>query len=236
MFETLGIEGIPFGNNLVLSGPAGIGKSVFCKSLICESLNKGIGIIYVALDAAPKDIKNEVLERGLKKIEQLGTCTFIDGYSWLLGQENENYCLSNLCNINDLSVLILKAMNETYGYRRIIVFDSISTLFLYNSEADIERFIQNKMARIRQSKSIGLWTVEEGIHAPSFYNSLRHLADGVVEMRFEEEYNLKRFIRIHTLRGLTHRTNWFPFTIRHKGKFEINLAEQSEEIPSYLTP
>ena len=233
MFEALGIGNVPFGNNVVLTGPAGIGKSVFCKSLVAKCRAQSVQVIYVTLDADPRDIRSDVQNSSFEHIED---CTFIDGYSWLLGRANENTDLSSLYNINELSIRILNAINAAKESLRVIVFDSLSTLFLYNSEIDIERFIQINMARIRQSHSLGLWTVTEGIHNPAFYNSLRHLADGVVEMRFEEEYSLKRFIRVHTFRGLSHSTAWLPFTIRSQGEFVVKPSEQSEEVPSYLVP
>ena len=70
--------------------------------------------------------------------------------------------------------------------------------------------------------STGLWVVEQGIHTDRFYNSLRHMVDGILEMRFEEDKELKRFIRMHTFKGINHNTSWKPFSISKEGTVEIN--------------
>ncbi len=228
----LGIETMPRGNNLVLTGLPGVGKSVFCGNLVAECLRKGINVIYVALDASPDEIRNRVLEQRPGGSEESEALTFIDGYSWLLGDMGGRYHVTHLSNLNDLSVKIFSAVKERCGDYFVLLFDSISNLFLYNSESEITRFLQLNMARMKQSGSIAFWTIEEGIHPPTFYNFLRHLADGVLEMRFEEDRELRRFIRVHTLKGLAHKTHWLPFTVQEKGEFAIDsLIRPRELIP-----
>lgn len=220
ILKELDIDGAPFGTNIVLTGPPGVGKSVFCETLIGECLKEEVNVIYATLDTAPKDIRDRVLGQGTKQLDERKGLIFIDGYSWLLGEETERYHVSHLSNLSDLSVKIFNTLNELGGHD-IVIFDSISTLFVYNSENEITRFIQVNMARIKQRDSVGFWTVEEGIHDPSFYNSLRHLAEGVIEMRFEDAHELKRFIRVHTFKGIAHNTNWFSFTITDNGEFVV---------------
>ena len=220
--RALGIEKLPFGNDIVLTGPPGIGKSIFCTNVICDCLKQENqnNVVFATFDVSPKDLRVRLSEQypegnGFEKI------IFIDGYSWLLGEINEKYHVSHLSNLNDLSVKIHKSLNDEKQHH-ILFFDSISTLFVYNQENEIIRFLQINMARIKQSNSIAFWTVGEKIHTPEFYNFLRHLADGTIEMRFEENSELKRFIRIHTLKGLGHKTKWLPFNIQGNGRFIIN--------------
>jgi KaiC/GvpD/RAD55 family RecA-like ATPase len=217
LLRALDIEGSPFGTNIVLTGPPGIGKTVFCENLMSDCLTAGVNVICTALDTAPKDIRERVLRAS--SYEGPGF-VFIDAYSWLLGEEYEKYHVSHLSNLSDLSVKIYNALNELSG-KDVVIFDSISTLFVYNAENEITRFIQVNMARIKQSGSIGIWTVEEGIHNAAFYNALRHLSEGIVEMRFEDDHELQRFIRVHTFRGITHATNWLPFAISSEGKLIV---------------
>ncbi len=234
VLKALGIDVMPFGNNLVLIGLPGVGKSVFCGNLAGECLRKGVNVVYVAVDASPKEIRDRVLEQCPEGSRESGVLTFVDGYSWLLGEADERHRVAHLSNLNDLSVKISSAIKECDGDFHVVLFDSISTLFLHNSESDITRFLQVNMARIKQSGGMGIWTVEEGIHTISFYNTLRHLADGVVEMRLEEDRELRRFVRVHTLRGLSHRTNWLPFTVQQRGEFSIDPMARLRELTPIL--
>ncbi len=222
LLKGLDFDGLPYGCNVLLTGLPGIGKSVFCQTLTGECLREESNVIYITLDASPKEIKNKVLGQGSDGSKESRFLTVVDGYSWMLGEVNEKYHVSHLSNMNDLSVRIFNAMNDGGGRCHKIIFDSVSTLFAYNSDTEVIRFLQVNMARVKQGDSIAFWTIQEGIHSPSFYNFLRHLADGVLEMRFEDDRELKRFIRVHTFKGVAHKTTWYPFTIQDKGGFRIN--------------
>lgn len=220
LLKALGINDISFGNNILLTGPAGVGKSTFCDNLTNECLREGINVVYAALDVAPNNIRTAI-QLGRPEEINLKGLTFVDGYSWLLGEVNETHHVSHLSNLNDLSVRIYNAINEQGGKSHVLLFDSISTLFIYNSETEITRFMQINMARVKHSNGLGFWTVGEGIHAPAFYSFLRHMAEGIIEMRCEDSSELKHFMRIHTLKGVSHKTNWHLFTIQDNGILDI---------------
>ena len=135
LLKALGIDNLPFGNNIVLTGPTGVGKSVLCTNIMTECLNhtEEKRVVCATFDVAPKEIRTKVTAQSPEgnKSEKL---IFIDGYSWLLGEVNENHHVSHLSNLNDLSVKIYNAINEKDGHQCIFVFDSISTLFVYNAE------------------------------------------------------------------------------------------------------
>ncbi len=52
------------------------------------------------------------------------------------------------------------------------------------------------------------WTM--GIHPIEITNALKHIVDGIAEMRLEEtqEGKVTRFIRIFMLRGIKYNTVW----------------------------
>ncbi|MFH0748689.1 MAG: RAD55 family ATPase [Candidatus Bathyarchaeota archaeon] len=200
--------------NILITGPPGVGKSVLCENLMADCLQNEVEVIYVCLDTSPEEIRSKVLKRDLKKSAKL---SFIDGYSWLLNEIYEKHYVANLSNLSDLSIQIFNYLNEHRDEPKIIIFDSISTLFVHNSERDITRFIQVNTARIRDSACICFWTVEEGIHSQAFYNSLNHMTDGIIQTRLVEDQELKRFVRVHTFKGHLHSTHWVPFNIQYDG-------------------
>ena len=221
ILKTFGVDSVPFGMNILITGPPGVGKSVLCENLMVECLKKEINVVYVSLDTSPEDIRTRVLKQDIKTLKKIKKLTFIDGYSWLLNKICEKHYVSHLSNLSDLSIQLFYSLNKNSNDFQIIIFDSISTLFLYNSEREIKRFIQVNTARIRGCQSIFFWTIEEGIHSQAFYNSLHHMIDGIIETRLVEDKDLKRFIRVHTFRGQFHKTNWFPFNIQHNGKLTV---------------
>ena len=87
------------------------------------------------------------------------------------------------------------------------------------------RFLQVNLARIKQMGCFGIWTVEEGIHTPAFYNTLRDVVDIILELRFEETTTLERRLRVHTSKGSAHSTQWFPFTVAEDGQLIIGEGD-----------
>ncbi|MEM2905865.1 MAG: RAD55 family ATPase [Candidatus Bathyarchaeia archaeon] len=202
-------SGLPLGTNVVLLGPPGSGKTSFCESLLCECLRKGIGGLYITLDHSPAELRKRMVgdnspSTGKPSLE------FVDGYSWRTGGSTERFFVANLFNLSDLSVRIFLAANELPG-NIFFIFDSVTTLLTYSSEPEVTRFLDVNMARMRRNGNTGIYAVEEGIHTSAFYNSLRHMADAVLEMRIEDDDEIRRYIRVHTFRGLNHSSRWLPY-------------------------
>ena len=197
--------------NIILIGPPGIGKTLFCETNLVDCLNSGNNSLYIALESDPREIKARLFELD-ENLKEKGTLLFVDGYSWLVGGSSDKYTLNNLSNLSDLSVKIISA-STSINHNLLFIFDSISTLLIYNSENEVERFLGINMARMKHFNNVGFWILEEGIHSNRFYNVLRQRSDCVLEMRFEEQSELTRAIRMHTCKTNEHETRWFPFHI-----------------------
>ncbi len=202
-------SGLPLGTNVVLLGPPGAGKTSLCESLMCECLARGVGGLYITLDHSPLELRRR-LTKGNSPEASTSPLEFVDGYSWRTGGSTERFFVANLFNLSDLSVRIFLASSEMAG-SIFFILDSVTTLLTYSSEVEVTRFLEVNMARMRRSGNTGIYAVEEGIHTASFYNSLRHIADAVLEMRIEDHEEIRRYIRVHTFRGANHSTRWTPY-------------------------
>jgi KaiC/GvpD/RAD55 family RecA-like ATPase len=56
------------------------------------------------------------------------------------------------------------------------------------------------------------YTIHEGVHDEKTINHLMAIADGVLELQFDE--NLNRRMRIRNMRGYITSSQWIPFEIK----------------------
>lgn len=220
-FSILIEEGIPKGNNILLIGPPGIGKTIFCDNFVNECLKKSINCIYVTIDKTPEEVKNNFKKRGINYVEEC--VTFVDGYTWLIGKSNEQFHIESLSNLTELNFRITSVASSV-SKPFILIFNSLSPLSLYNPEKFVMKFIQLLLAKIKERKGVGIYVVQAGVHSEEFYNTLGYLVDGIFDMKMiEEENKIKRYFRVRTINCVSHETEWMPFTIGNKRSIKLQL-------------
>ena len=224
-FDILIKNGIPIGNNILLIGPPGNGKTIFCDNLINQCLKSNINCIYVTIDKTPDEIKNNLTKMGINHDRE--NIVFIDGYTWLIGKSEEKYYIENLSNLTELNFRIISAVSSI-NKPFLLVFDSLSPLSLYNPENFVMKFLQLLLAKIKEWNCFGLYVVQYGVHSDEFYNTLGYLVDGIFDMKLiEDGGEMKRYFRIRNISSIAHETNWLQFIIKQNRTIELQL--QGEE-------
>lgn len=223
LLEPLINEGLPKGSNVSLMGPPGVGKTIFCENLASDFIRKGGNCLYVTLDKAPEDVKNDFrqLRTDLSEEEYKKRLVFVDGFGWLIGKSQEDYRIENLANLTELSIRIASAACDLAG-PVLLIFDSVSPLPVYNPENVVVKFLQLLLARIKDWKGMGVYVVQEGVHSNEFCNTLGYLVDGIFDMKMREEKGrITRYFRIRSLKFASHETKWIPFVIQANRKFKL---------------
>lgn len=215
---------IPDGKSFVLSGYPMVGKSLVANNIFGANLQKGKKGLYIALE---RPIETLILQ--LEKLgyaDEIKNIIFVDAYSWRVGGESiAKHQLRNLSNLNELSVKLLTAVEEL-GKGGFFIVDSLTNLANYNPEKDILHFFGVNSARLQKNGTTGIWVVEEGIHQPSFYHMLNHMADGILEMKLKDHSsNSSRWIRSRALRGETNIMDWFNIKIANEGFTSLGESE-----------
>lgn len=225
--------------SLLLLGPSGIGKTVFCKQFLYNGLIVSQPCIYVATDESPEQIRESMKSFGfdIEPYEEDGTFRIIDCYSWKLGCKSSNeYTVNNPTDIKTLSMTIDKALRGLKKYKIRLVLDSITGLSsIYNHNLDsLSKFLKVTVSRIRwlnsytirlptpvehnQLNNHAIFTATPEAHDQQFLSSLRLTFDGTLEIKEDEKgKEIKRLLRISSLKGAKHKTHWIPFEITNRG-------------------
>ncbi len=211
--------GIPEGSNILLIGPPGSGKTVFCEYL--AKMDLWNSCLFVVTDRKPEDVRLSFQGNwGYPG----GKIVFVDAFSWLLGKSKEEYHIENMGNLTELNFRILSAGSSLIR-PPLLVFDAISPLSLYNSETFVTKFLQLLLARVKEWKGLGIYVVQEGVHSEEFYNTLGYMADGIFDIKMaEEEGKIKRYFRIRSFNSVAHETGWVLFSIKTDRTIELRMG------------
>ena len=115
--------------------------------------------IYVSLNKPFKPLTQK-LKAGRVNISKI---LFVDGISKSAGQnvEADNcICVESAGALTKLSLIVTKAINSKKFDG--LLFDSLSTLLIYNKKEAVTKFVQSMVNKLRKAKMTGAFTALEG--------------------------------------------------------------------------
>jgi len=205
--------------SVLMLGTPGVGLLEFQMGMVKEYLDQGEPVVFVSMDLLPKDLLS-VMERFGVPLDRLGKGLYvIDYHSTLLGNsdEREPSDRGKVRRIHDLEGIMFNVANIFAEEKRPlrIFMHTLSTLFLYNQPSVVLKFFQISTSRIRSEYGTAIVSVFDGVHDEKALNHLVALADGVLELRFDNELN--RVLRVRHMRGMSVSGRWIPFELSPGG-------------------
>lgn len=206
----------PEHSSMLMIGSPGIGTLEFAVSIAKDWIEQDSMVIFVTVDLLPNDLLEVMGSFGISS-EALGRNLFIiDYHSSLLGSLDEVPSANGteIRKVSDLEGIMFNVAALAEGTKKPvkIVVHSLSTLFLYNQPNVVLKFFQISSSRIRNEFGTVFFTVHEGVHDEKTVNHLMAIADGVLELKFDEDLN--RRMRIRNMRGCVTSSQWIPFEIK----------------------
>jgi len=179
-------------SNILFITPPRPEKNLFIAHFVNEGLNSKQPVVYITTDIAPSEIEAKAAALGWNFAEHTNQdLWFVDCYSWALERkpvERQDIRVAGPSSLDDLSLSINQATCEAHRASGIgrAVFQSLSTLLIYNSPNIVYKFCQVIGARMKTCGMTTLFVVEEGMHRPEVLATLQHMMDGIIEVKFED--------------------------------------------------
>jgi KaiC/GvpD/RAD55 family RecA-like ATPase len=214
--------GYPIGSNVLLSGPAFIGKEVLSYSFIAEGLQKGVPCVMVLTDVAPANVKAELaaLLPSVEEYEKLGLLKWIDCYSRAMGEAEDSPNAQYIDHPTDYKA-IMEALevivdrwvrDEKHPTYRMGVL-SISTFITYSDVTATFRFLQMLTGKNKMRRGVALYLIDEAMHSQTDLANLAHAMDGSIQFKTE---GVKNYIRIVGVGDVQNR-GWISYEYSRKG-------------------
>ncbi len=223
------VEGKMPASSLLLIGPSGVGKTIFCKQFLFSGLAKGEACLHLTTSEPPTLIENSMKNFGfdITPFKASGSFRIVDCYSWKIGGVSPcEYTVNDPGDLANISKALEKAMQGLTKVR--LAFDSITGLTSVCSYNPVylSKFLQVTAAKIKALDGNAVFVVTPEAHDQQFISYVREVFDGTLEMKEDDSgKEIKRLLRVFSLKGASHRTNWTPFEITDRG---ISLRNEAE--------
>lgn len=182
--------GFPSGSAVLVYGPPFIGKEILTRTFLLEGARDGMPGVMVLTNAAASDVSLELaaMDPRFHEYEKAGLIHFVDTYSKSIGAEGEmpnaEY-LDGPVNLNALALAVGNVQRKLIAKHpnHRLVFDSLSTLIAYTNPQTAFRFLQVLVGKAKRAGATSLLLLDQGMHTDAEVQMLKHLMDGIVEMK-----------------------------------------------------
>ena len=189
--------GIPFRSNVLVYATPFIGKEILLTRFAAAGLEERDGIIFVLTDKSFGEVREEMLKikPDFGKYEEEGMVRYIDIYSPTVElKETSQWAtfVDSPVNRERIAYSILQAQKEMDVDKHRLIFDSISTLIVYSDAKAVFRFLQVLSGTCKRLNTTSYFSMTRGMHEEIEVQTIKHLMDGVIELReYEARYQLR---------------------------------------------
>jgi KaiC/GvpD/RAD55 family RecA-like ATPase len=223
---------------LLLTGPAGSGKSMYCKQFFEDGILDRDYCIYVSSSLTDKQFRTQ-FSNNIPNQDLIQNSKFINPYLYnrsLTEKKNEqnNKLLPTLQAIDTTLTQINRLTDGTHnkntsstGQRGIrVVVDSLTHLITLFGQDSVLEFINELSFLLKDTEAMAIFTLTWPLSDEYLNNALSSIFDGIIEMKIEEhDGSLDRSIRLLSIKGYNHKPSWVSFKITDNGS--LSFADES---------
>jgi KaiC/GvpD/RAD55 family RecA-like ATPase/class 3 adenylate cyclase len=233
---------------LLLYGPSGVGKTLYCRQFLREGLIKGHRCVFVS--TALSKMQFNALFSNIDSRKPVDPIEFINprdddaaplsrhNYKVISGKKLVTAILSNIIRSLETSVgNDTKAAPSTWdsidgniSNKAVrLVVDSLTHMLLLLRERTLMQFVMDLTDVLKKFNATAILSLTTSSMDQSLVTNLGSIVDGVIEMRLKEDsYGLAiRSIRVRHIKGAYYDPRWLTFRISTNGNIIFSNGHSS---------
>lgn len=193
-------SGLPRGSITGLSGPPGVGKSIFSLHFLLEGARSGQKCVYINLEEPRTNISHMISQ-----------FSFANEFMKFVEEGRIIIKCYDYSEYEKIYLLLIKEIKEDRSINRLVI-DSFNCFFAAigsfpesqsqspSSEANIRRKIDEIFSMLRRKELTSLLILEMQSSQNGFYYNIPYLVDGLINLEFLELGTIERRIFIPKMR------------------------------------
>jgi len=195
-------------------------------NISAEYLRSGGDLLYLASLRPPNEIRQQFseLELDIAEYEARDDAVLFDSYSAQMGIKSPEKYQTRESNLNERSITISESAPQ-WPAGTLVIGESFSDMALHQENV-FGKFWRKVVGRWRNQGAIMIAGLAMGLHPPEFYQEMKLVSDGVLEMRLMERGGeIINTIRARSMRGQNSDTRWRRILFDSKMKASLRLLE-----------
>jgi len=236
---------------LLLSGPSGVGKTMYCRQFLLEGLLKGEKCIFISTDLSKiqfnalfSDVENKTILDHMDFINPCEGTSLSHNETEISGKRLATIILSELERSLEIrptgeteaqasSKQMMKEDDEDVvgntSKRVRLVIDSMTHAQLLLGERTLIEFVMDLTRLLKGLNVTAILTLTTSSVDQRMVSNLSSIVDGIIEMRLKEDSNdmTIRSIRLRHLKGSYYDPKWTSFKISSDGTIIFRNGQHS---------
>ena len=234
---------------LLLSGPSGVGKTMYCRQFLLEGLLKGDKCIFISTDLSKMQFNalfsNVDNKNILDRMEFINPCDDMslpyNDERAVSGKGLANVILSALKRSLEIRSTTSETQTASSNQKREedvvggtdkpirLVIDSMTHTLLLIGERTLIEFVMDLTRILKGLNATAILTLTTSSVDQRMVSNLSSIVDGIIEMRLKEDSNdmAIRSIRVRHLKGVYYDPKWTSFKISSNGTIIFRGVQRS---------
>ncbi len=198
----------------------------FILTLASTLLQKGYVVNITTTSTPPREIRR-IMNQAIPKLnenEVANRLSIGDVYTWQTGRVSDEAERADSLSLAKTSIDYGTTwLKKTMPHYDFAVTDNLSPYLKYNDERVYTQWLDRVVPHVREMKGVRLWSWIKRFHSDALYAVLESMADGIVELDYRETAGiLEHVLRVKTMRGMLHPTDWRRLRLNSNGFMELS--------------